>query len=762
MNLQKNCLFLLIPLILWGSCKAPQKREITKKDYKRAESFLPRNLEKKAYNLKVSPHWIMESSSFWYKVNTKEGKKFWKVDPEEKVKKPAFDHKKLAKALSRKTGETYTYKDLPFDTIEFVEKYKIKFKVDDQTWIADLKDYTLKQKEKKKEKEEKLSPDGKWVAFSKDYNLFIRSKKTGQEIQLTTKGQKLYEYASSLKWGDLIEGENGKIPSRFMIKWSPDSKKIYTHILDLREAKKLYLLKSADKEGYRAKLFSYYRALPGEKNSGRLIPVIINVETQKEVKIDLEPIPRFLGLDIHWFKNSRKLHARKYDRGYKAVNLLEINAQTGEVKNAIKDENKTYVENSLCEYKFLEESGKTFLTSERDGWNHIYLYDWNKGELIRQITEGKFVVLDIVYADKEKENIFFTAVGREKNRDPYLVHLYRVGFDGSDLKLLTPEHAYHEMNSSPNHKYFVDNYSRVDSPPQSVLRKLEDGSIHMKLEEADVKDVMALGWDSPEPFKVKAADGKTDIYGLIWKPSNFDPTKKYPVIDQTYTGPQAVNTPKTFTRALFHSNTSLVELGFIAITVDGRGTAHRSKEFHNFSYHNLGGGCTDHITAIKKLSKEHDYMDTERVGIYGHSAGGYDAAHALLKWPDFYKVGVSSSGNHHHRMAKAWWPEMYMGYPVEKYYKEQSNINMAKNLKGNLLLVHGDMDENVNPASTIRLAHALIKNKKDFDLLILPNNHHGYKGVFKDYFIRKRWDYFVEHLHSIQPPSYTLTTPKKE
>ncbi|MBD3413515.1 MAG: prolyl oligopeptidase family serine peptidase [Candidatus Aminicenantes bacterium] len=764
MKHQTKFILFLLMTALFVSCQNHASPTITKKDYQRAESFLPQNLRKIAYNMRVSPHWIHETSSFWYKAHTREGKKFWKVNPAQKQKLPAFDHQKLAEALSEQTEKDIASTELPFDHIEFVDSKTMEFKFNDQIWSADLTDYRLMKKHEKEEedKQERLSPDKKWEAFIKDHNLFIRSTQTQKEIQLSTKGTPKHEYASRLGWGDLMEGENGKREGQIFLKWSPDSTKIYTHILDLRKAKKLFLLKSADEDSFRAQHLSYYRALPGETETAFFMPIIFDIDSRKEIQVRVDPIPQFLGMDVHWFQNSQKLYARKFDRGYKAVNLYEINAQTGDMEAKIRDENRTYIEPYLFHYKVLPESKTALITSETSGWNHIYLYNWEEGTLIRQITEGEFVVLDLVFVDQKNNTIVFKAVGKEKNRDPYLVHLYSIKMDGSELKLLTPEHADHEIHVSPDHLYIVDNYSTVLSSPQSVLRALDDGSILMELEKADISDIASMGWEPPEPFQTKAADGKTDIFGLIWKPTHFDPSLKYPVIDQTYTGPQAVNTPKAFSRALFHSNTPLAELGFIAVTIDGRGTARRSKMFHDFSYQNLGRGCTDHITALKHIARDRPYMDLEKIGIYGHSAGGYDAAHALLKWPDFYKVAVSSSGNHDHRMAKAWWPELYMGYPVDTYYEDQSNITLAGNLQGKLLLVHGDLDENVNPASTIRLAHALIKNKRDFDLLILPNNHHGYHGVFRDYFIQKRWDYFVEHLLGIDPPEYSISSSQEE
>ena len=534
------------------------------------------------------------------------------------------------------------------------------------------------------------------------------------------------------------------------------SKKIFTQILDLRTARKMYLLNSIE-DDYRAKLYSYYRASPGDENIAYLKPVIFDIAKKKEVAVEILPLPHFIHSDFEWFEDSGRLYARVFDRGYKGVNVYEIDAETGKTKVVARDENETCVGTEVSDYEALPKTGKVLMTSERDGWNHIYLFDWETARMENQLTRGEFVVLDIEHVDEKLGIVYFTAVGREEGEDPYLVHLYRVGLDGSGIQNLTPEPAYHDISISPDKSCFVDNFSRADLPTRSVLRNMEDGEVIMELEQTDVQDVLDRGWTHPEPFCVKAADGVTDIYGLIWRPTHFDPSKKYPVIDQCYTGPHGITTPKTFRRALLSTANSLAELGFIVITVDGRGTAQRSKAFHDFSYRNLGRGCEDHIPAIRRLAEKYPNMDIERVGIFGHSAGGYDTVRAMLQWPDFYKVGVSSAGNHDHRMAKAWWPEQYMGYPVGEFYEEQSNITNAGSLEGRLLLVHGAMDDNVNPASTIRLVDALIKNNKDFDLIIIPPSRHGFREEYSDYFTRKRWDYFVKHLHGADPPAYKIT-----
>ena len=391
-------------------------------------------------------------------------------------------------------------------------------------------------------------------------------------------------------------------------------------------------------------------------------------------------------------------------------------------------------------------------SSERDGWNHFFLYDTQTGAVKNQITKGDWVIRAIDYVDEKARVLYFSAGGRESGRDPYLRAVYKVNLDGSGLTLLTSENADHAVSFSPDGKYFVDAFSRVDLPTVSVVRSAQDGHIVMPLEKADVSKLTAMGWKFPEPFKAKAADGQTDLYGVIWRPTNFDPSKKYPVVENIYTGPQGAFVPKTF--AAYHNQQqAIAELGFITVFVDGRGTALRSRPFRAFAYHNLGFGAggDDHITVFKQMAAKYPYMDLTRVGVWGHSAGGYDSTHAILTHPEFYKVAVSSAGCHDNRMDKATWNEQWMGWPVDKNYEEVSNYTLAPHLRGKLFLAHGDVDENVPMPATIKLVDALVKSNKDFDFLIMPNRPHGFGN--DPYFVRRRWDYFVKNLLGVDPPS---------
>jgi dipeptidyl aminopeptidase/acylaminoacyl peptidase len=739
-----------------------QAQQVTAEDYQRAEQFLWSNAGDLVYRTNVNPQWTDEASSFWYQLDTRRGTEFFVVDAEEQSKQSFFDQEELAEKLSEFLEEEVDPYDLPLQQLEWqYEENTITFEVDDQKLKADLESLELYELEEEEEgpnwypsNQLSQSPDGKWTVTRKDYNLWVKNNDTGEEFQLTKDGNKKLIYGASLPWyWRKQEGPNEKDrePLGLSVSWSEDSQKLFAHKLDLRKARLMYLLQYVPDESFRARSFSYYRALPGEDSVAKQVPYVFNIEDKSRTRIQAGPYDDLIAGNWNWYGDgSDTLHMIKRERGYGSATLLRADAGTGAVDTVFHEVSDTYVDPGKSEAEYLSDTDEFLWLSERDGWNHIYLYDLNTGEVKHQVTEGEYVVYDVEHIDTDNRKIFFTAGGRESDRDPYLEHLYSVNFDGSDLTLLTPEDADHSIEFSGDYNYFVDTYSRVDKKPTSVLRRSSDGAVVMELEEADIEDLLATGWQHPEPFSVKARDGETDIYGVIYRPSNFDPQKEYPVIDGTYSGPQAVRTPKSFNGGYLGSEQPLAELGFIVITVDGLGTAGRSKEFQDYSWKNLGDiGSPDHIKAIEELSEQYTYMDTSRVGIYGHSAGGYDAGRAILKHPDFYKVAVSSAGNHDHRIAKAFWPEVYMDYPDGPHYEEQSNINMAENLEGHLLLAHGDLDDNVHPAGTIRLANALIEAGKSFDMLIMPNEDHGMSGT--DYFTVKRWNYFVEHLLGVSP-----------
>lgn len=739
----------LVPFFVIFICFSTQA-QVAKETYQKAEYFLTDNLQKEIHHLEVIPNWSKDNASFWHVTFTENGKRFFKTNIHIRSTFEAFDHGLLAGLLRENSGEAVQEKDLPFDRIDLSEENVVKFEWKNQEWKFEEEKRTLTSKPKEKsERIPGISPDKKWRAFAKDYNLFVENLETAEETQLSFHGKRDFEYASYLGWSDIIKGENGIRPERFMVSWSPDSKKIYTQIVDLRIGEKMYMLDFSQDEKFRPELLSYYRGSPGDTTVVKYIPVVFDIEAKKETILSELTLPHFMGIGLNWSKDSKSLSGVYVPRGFKNLNIIEVDSQTGAIQRKYTESSDTNLERGnnfrrVGENQFL-------LTSQKSGWNHIYLHDWNSGKLIKQLTSGDFVVNDIVHVDEVQKLVYFMASGRERGQNPYFQHLYKVNLDGTGLTLLTPENAFHEIHLSQDKEYLVDNYSTVNQPTRSVLRDMESGEILIEISLADISKLQAKGYQSPKPFSAIAKDGKTEIFGIYYMPTDFDASQSYPIIDYTYTGPHTASTPKTFKTGLLGHQQPMAELGFVVVTVDGLGTAGRSKAFSDVSYRNLGDGTTDHVLAIRQLAEKHPFMDLDRVGIFGHSAGGYDAGRAMLLHPDFYKVGVASAGDHDHRMEKAWWPEMYMGYPVGDFYHEQSNITNASNLRGRLLLAHGGIDENVNPSATFKFAEALINAGKDFDLFIWPSRSHSFGRPPGDYFTKKRWDYFLLHLKGEEP-----------
>jgi dipeptidyl aminopeptidase/acylaminoacyl peptidase len=731
----------------------PVFAQSTLERYQKAEQFLPKNISKLTRNVNLRVHPVEGTSDFWYKLQTETGEKYYYFDGGNIQSEEAFDHLKLAASLSEFLEKDVNPDSLNLEQLVFIPgANKIEFTLETTSFQTDLSNYktTKKEKEKPTPKNQSVSPDKKWIAEVREYNLFLKNTETGEEFRLTDDGVEKYEYATPLSWYKLVDESKGdEYDPSVSVRWSGNSKKFATMRLDRRKVGKLFLYQSLPDSGFRAKVWSYERALPGEPAITEEY-YIFDVETKSKVRVDIEPFADFTSsIFPTWMNKDTALYFARFTRGYQSIDMFRVNAETGAVTTLLTDSSKTMIETQTTNCKWTEDESEFFLTSERDGWNHIYRYD-KDGNLLNQVTKGNFVVREIEKIDAENQLVYFVASGVGKDIDPYYRKLYVTNFEGSVLTVLTTDSTDHQIWMPEDGDYFVDSYSRVDQPTDHVVRSLKDGQIIYRLASASLDPLFASGWKFPEPFKVKARDGETDIYGLIFYPSDFDSTKTYPVLDATYSGPQAVRTPKTFSAGYNNYDVSMAELGFIVITIDGLGTAWRSKAFHNFSYKNLGDiGAEDHIGGMRQLAQTRPWMDLERVGIYGHSSGGYDAAHALLTHPEFYKVAVSSAGNHDHRIAKAWWPEQYMGMPGD-HYDEQSNFNLAVNLEGKLLLVHGDMDNNVNTASSLRMAAELIKHNKDFELLIIPNRDHGLAN--HPYFIRKRWDYFVKNLAGEEPP----------
>jgi dipeptidyl aminopeptidase/acylaminoacyl peptidase len=751
-------------------------------DYRRAERFLGEASRQLAYDGVVAPRWIGTTGRFWYVKDGPDGKQFILADPSQNTKAAAFDHEKLAAAASRAAGRTYSGRSLPFDRLRFRDDGRMLYAEGGGIAMnCDLSDYACTRtavdftdeaqgigpnrpvaEGDPPPRADVPSPDGTYTAFVRDHNLWIRNLKTGETIQLSRDGEKHYDYATPLP-NPMLMLQQGKedVVQTPAVFWSPDSTRLATYVMDQRNFPRLTMTLSTPKDQFRPKYFSYAYPLPVDFDLPTSKLVAFDIPKRKQTWVAARPLTQLYygGPRVDWAADSSRFLYREIERGYAHVRLRSVDAVTGASRDIIDETGAPLVSTSVLVTQPFNGGREVIWSAERDGWNHFYLYDAEKGVLKNQITKGEWVIRSIDHLDEANRVLYFSGAGREAGRDPYLRHSYRVNLDGTGLTLLTPEDADHTVSFSPDGRQFVDSYSRPDLPTVSVVRSASDGRVIQSLEKADLSKLLALGWTMPEPFKGKAADGKTDLYGLIWRPTNFDPKKKYPIVENIYTGPQGAFVPKTFA-AFRHQQQAIAELGFITVFVDGRGTALRSRAFRDFSHKNLGQGSggDDHIAMFKQMAAKYPYMDLTRVGVWGHSAGGYDSTHAILSHPDFYQVAVSSAGCHDNRMDKATWNEQWMGWPVDKHYEEQSNYTLAKNLRGKLFLSHGDVDENVPLPATLKLVDALINANKDFDFLIMTGRTHGYGN--DPYYVRRRMDYFVRHLLGVEPshPQEARTT----
>ena len=582
------------------------------------------------------------------------------------------------------------------------------------------------ERDRQRQRPRDESPDGKWEVFVKDDNVYIRSNNGESEIQLSRDGNKGNAYG--------------------MPQWAPDSKTLVAWRIEPGDRKEVHLVESSPDGGGRAKLSSRPYALPGDKFTSYELN-LFDIASQERVKPKVEPID-FGRPRMRWNSDGRRFTYQKTDRGHQRFRVIEADSHTGSARTIIDEKADTFIWTAHTEnvrtnrVNWISDTNEIIYVSERDGWRHLYLVDAETGEFKNQITNGKYVVRAIDQIDEEKRQIWFRASGRNPDQDPYLIHHYRINFDGTGLVALTTGDGAHSIQYSPDRKYVIDTYSRVDMAPAHELRRTSDGKKVCKLEEADISELEDNGWEAPEVFVAKGRDGTTDICGIICRPADFDPKRKYPIIEDIYAGPHGSHVPKTFSSSRRYA--SITELGFIVVKIDGMGTANRSKAFHDVCWHNLkDAGFPDRILWIKAAAKKYPYMNTNRVGIYGTSAGGQNAAGAVLFHPEFYKVAVASCGCHDNRMDKASWNEQWMGYPVGPHYAECSNIDNAHRLQGKLMLIVGEMDTNVPPESTMRFVDALVKADKDFDLIVVPGAGHGNGG---SYGRRRMYDFFVRHL----------------
>ena len=750
-------------------------------DYERANS-LGGLVRGKVLKDNVRPNWIGESSRFWYRNDLRRTKEFLFVDPEKGVRHPAFDHDRLAKAIGASAGGNYDGKRLPFDDIEFnAALTAIEFDVGDKRWSCDLSDYTCKsvgaarprpasgQRGQRGRGQRgrgqrgrgqrgrgqrgrgrfggdrgggrgaptpRRSPDGAWVVLARDDNVYVRPADGGEETQLTTDGEKDNYYSP-------------------LLVWSPDSKKVATNRVIPAQEHLVHYIDSSPGDQVQPKQFTRQYLKPGDRvrvDKSKLF----DLETKKQISVsdELFPNPYQTGR-ITWRKDSSAFTFEYNERGHGRYRVIEVDANTGAARAIIDEDPKTFFDYRHKKYRYDVDDGKEIVwMSERDGWNHLYLYDGVTGKVKNQITKGEWVVRGVDRLDEAKRQVWFRASGVNPDQDPYFIHYYRINLDGTRMVALTEGDGNHTIVYSPDRKYIVDRYSRVDMAPVTALRRVSDGKLVMELEKADVKDLLATGFRYPEPCVAKARDGKTDIWGVIYRPTNFDANKSYPVIEDIYAGPQGSFVPKNFS-ASGRGRAALAELGFIVVKIDGLGTSNRSKAFHDVCWKNLGdAGLPDRILWMKAANKKYPYMDITRVGVYGNSAGAQNAAGAVLLHPEFYKVAFASCGCHDNRMDKIWWNELWMGYPIGPHYEQASNVTHAHKLQGKLMLMVGELDTNVDPASTMQVVNALIKADKDFDFLVVPGGGHGSGGPYGS---RRRTDFLVRHLLGVKPPDRNKT-----
>lgn len=749
---------------------------VTEDDYSEAEQLLEWNTEELVAGDEVDPEWIHGSSRFWYVSDTVSGHRFVYVDPGRNVQRPLFDHHRLAAAMSTANDTAYTGAQLPFEDFEFVEGERvIGFEVGEKRFECDIETYSCTVEEAPPSDEPYvLSPDSTKEAFVDGYDLYVRSTESGDTTRITEDGTKLHGYGLDYPSPtDVMEGDTAD--RRPEVEWAPDSRHLLVSRNDQRGVEHMHYISYTPQ---RPEHYSQPYALPGDTAVTEPAVYVADTEeaTARELDVpEYEPRGLALGLDMDgsavdsvWSEDSEAVHLTTINRGSKKASLVEIDVDSGESRVLVTDSSQTFVEISNPRDPaswYVTEDGETaFWWSERDGWGHLYRVDAREGGVTSQVTSGPWQVGAIHHVDEERRTIWFTARGRDQEF-PYHARLYRVNWDGSGLRLLTPEEANHEIDFSPRGDVFVDTYSDIARKPTSVLRRASDGEVVRTLEEADVSRLEETGWQRAERFRVKARDGETDIWGVIYLPPDYDPEEQYPVIDHIYPGPQ-VGSVGSWTFKSGGEVFALAELGFVVVEIDHMGTPLRSKQFHDTYYgHFIDNGLPDHVTAIKQLGRRYEGMDLDRVGIYGHSGGGFASTDAMLRYPDFFDVAVSGAGNHDNRSYNIYWAEKYQGIMEQDtlestdIFRSAANKNYAEHLEGDLLLMHGDMDDNVHPANTIQLADALIEENKDFDLIIAPDEDHG---LHEPYYIRRRWDYFVENLMGATPPEeYRIEEPQE-
>lgn len=724
----------------------------TLEDYNRAYGLAKKYNYGRVANSRIAPRWV-SGDKFWY-VNEEGGKRAYTLVNAKTMKStPMFNHQSLASALTAQSGNEVNPEQI---SVEYLRSNaacdSLWFNFAGKQWLyatkgkGNLVDYGAipvptpephwMVVDEEKDADPVASPDGTKTAFVRDNNVWVRDNASGKETQLTKDGT-IGNYYSS--W----------------IQWSPDGSKIAMNKIRPVEKRYVYYVESSPAQGGQPILHKQEYAKPGDELRFKL-PVIIDIESREELVPDTKLFDR--QYDLYgpvWNTDSKGITFEYNERGHKNYRILEMSASDASVRPLVEESHDKYVNYSRIFRHMLEDGQHIIWSSERDNYNHLYMYDRATGKPTHQITKGEWYVRDVLNVDENNNKIYFSANGVNKDEDPYFIRYYVINFDGSGMTDLTPAKGTHHAVFSPDFRYLVDTWSTVSEAPVTALRDAATGKEIKRIAEADITPLLEAGWTAPEVFVAPGRDGKTPMYGIVYRPSNFDPSKKYPVIEYIYQGPGDQYVPKSFIG--FNRNMSaLAELGFVVVMVDGMGTSFRSREFENICYKNLvDAGLPDHIAWIKALGKKYPYLDLERVGIYGASAGGQESTTAVLHHPEFYKAAYSACGCHDNRMDKIWWNEQWLGYPIDESYIVASNVENAHLLTRPLMLVVGELDDNVDPASTMQVADALIKANKDFELVVLPGVHHTLGEEFGDH---KRYDFFVRHLLGVTPPSWSEIT----
>lgn len=769
----KKLLSLLMMFCVFGMM-AQQKA-----NFKAAEKFSAANVNKMLKSTRVNPRWFKDSDKFWYTYTTTEGKRFYVVDPSKKSRSLMFDNKNFAAQLSELTRKPWNHNDLNLRALKLEDDNRtLTFMVDSIDYHFDINTKLLSKGDSTEKADKRLrwasyAPDSSYIAFARQHNLYLMEvgDEDSTEIQLTEDGERWFSYQASS--GDTTSDKR----LRANVRWFKDSKKLYVSRNDSRKVKELFVINELSNP--RPELEVYKYAMPGEQEVPQSVLEIFDIESRNRLPIDIE---KFKDQTIRGYlpgETSDKMFMTRMNRTSDTLDVCVINTTSGEVKELFQDVNHPYFNWSYQQLAILEEGKELIWWSERNGWGQLYLYDGNTGALKNKITNsGYFITGNIAQIDTAGRKVYFQGFGREEGIDPYYSLIYKANFDGSGFKKLSVENGNHRVNMSESAKYYVDNYSAVDVVPTSVLKD-NNGNVLLNLETADMTLLNQAGWKMPERFTVKADDGITNLYGVMYKPFDFDSTRKYPVISYVYPGPQVESFVNDFT-VTGRYNTALAQLGFIVVSMGHRGgSPMRSKYYHTYGYNNLRDyALADDKRSLEQLAERHSFIDLDHIGIFGHSGGGFMSTAALLSYPDFYDAAASSAGNHDNNIYNKWWSETHNGVKRKDKTKKdkdgnevttttwnakiKTNPSLAKNLKGHILITHGSIDNNVHPGNSMRLVSELMKAGKRFDYVPIPGSRHGYRGSQRSYYEKLMWYFFAEHLMGDYRNNVNISLPDEK